>query len=100
MGNPFKNISRETGWRSPSNIALIKYWGKYGNQLPRNPSISFTLSHAYTEMTVQYVSKKESDANIDLKFLFEGNANQKFEDKIRKFLESIIPHFPFLPHFS
>ena len=21
-------------WESPSNIALVKYWGKYGEQLP------------------------------------------------------------------
>ena len=25
--------SRETTWHSPSNIALIKYWGKFGDQL-------------------------------------------------------------------
>jgi diphosphomevalonate decarboxylase len=30
-------------WRSPSNIAIVKYWGKHGDQLPRNPSFSFTL---------------------------------------------------------
>ena len=29
---------------SPSNIALIKYWGKYGQQFPINPSLSFTYS--------------------------------------------------------
>ena len=33
---------------SPSNIALIKYWGKYGLQFPINPSISFTLSNCKT----------------------------------------------------
>jgi hypothetical protein len=38
------------GWESPSNIALIKYWGKYGKQLPRNPSVSFTLHTAATEL--------------------------------------------------
>jgi len=32
------------GWKSPSNIALIKYWGKRDHQLPQNPSLSFTLS--------------------------------------------------------
>ena len=32
-----------TKWQAPSNIALVKYWGKYGEQLPENPSISFTL---------------------------------------------------------
>ena len=35
--------------RAPSNIALVKYWGKYDPQLPANPSISFTLSRAFTE---------------------------------------------------
>ena len=32
----------------PSNIALIKYWGKYEGQIPANPSISFTLSNCKT----------------------------------------------------
>ena len=35
-------------WESPSNIALVKYWGKYGEQLPANPSISFTLNNCKT----------------------------------------------------
>uniref|UniRef100_A0A3Q2XTX1 Diphosphomevalonate decarboxylase-like N-terminal domain-containing protein n=1 Tax=Hippocampus comes TaxID=109280 RepID=A0A3Q2XTX1_HIPCM len=30
-------------WKAPSNIALVKYWGKLENQIPANPSISFTL---------------------------------------------------------
>ena len=38
-------------WRSPSNIALVKYWGKYGDQLPRNASVSFTLQGAATDTT-------------------------------------------------
>lgn len=100
MSNPFKNIQGETAWRAPSNIALIKYWGKYGNQLPRNASISFTLSNAYTDTSVKYKAKETADNSIDLKFLFEGKENPKFAEKIQKFLENIIPHFPFLPHFS
>lgn len=98
--NPFKNIQGETAWRVPSNIALVKYWGKYGNQLPKNTSISFTLKNAYTETSIKYVAKTTNDKNIDLKFLFEGKENPKFTEKIQQFLESIIPHFPFLPHFS
>ena len=31
----------KVGWQSPSNIALVKYWGKRGKQLPQNPSKSF-----------------------------------------------------------
>ena len=29
-------------WSAPSNIALVKYWGKKEHQIPANPSISFT----------------------------------------------------------
>jgi len=35
-------------WQSPSNIALIKYWGKKDGQLPITPSLSMTLDKAYT----------------------------------------------------
>ncbi len=100
MSNPFKNIQGEVGWRSPSNIALIKYWGKYGNQLPRNASISFTLSNAFSETTVLYKAKEKNDTSIDITFRFEGKENAKFEAKIQAFLESILTYFPFLPHFS
>ena len=72
MSNPFKNIQGETAWKAPSNIALVKYWGKYGNQLPRNASISFTLNNAFTETSVKYIAKTDGSKNIDLKFLFEG----------------------------
>lgn len=100
MSNPFKNIQGEIAWKAPSNIALVKYWGKYGNQLPRNASISFTLENAYTETSIKYTPKENKNKDIDLHFLFEGKENKKFEEKIQKFLESIIMHFPFLPHFS
>ena len=30
-------------WQSPSNIAIVKYWGKEKDQIPMNPSFSFTL---------------------------------------------------------
>ena len=45
-------------WNSPSNIALIKYWGKKQNQIPQNPSISFTLSKCYTNTVVEFQPKK------------------------------------------
>jgi diphosphomevalonate decarboxylase len=43
---------RSTGWRSPSNIALVKYWGKRDVQLPQNPSFSFALENSFTETLV------------------------------------------------
>ena len=82
-------------WRSPSNLALIKYWGKYGRQLPRNASISFTLQEAYSETALRY-QPKPSDGNISLSFAFEGQPNAAFEQKIQRFLSSIQDRFPFL----
>ena len=42
-------------WQAPSNIALVKYWGKYGIQLPCNPSVSLTLQAARTETQVEAI---------------------------------------------
>ena len=41
-----------TAWRSPSNIALVKYWGKRSGQVPQNPSLSFSLSRSVTETRI------------------------------------------------
>ena len=38
---------------SSANIALIKYLGKHGRQLPRNPSLSMTLTAARTTTSVR-----------------------------------------------
>lgn len=84
-------------WRSPSNLALIKYWGKHGRQLPRNASISFTLQEAYTQTSLSYVEKEEDDGQIELEFLFEDKPNPAFARKIEKFLKEIHEeYFPFL----
>ena len=80
------------GWRSPSNIALVKYWGKRGKQLPQNPSISFTLSECCTETFVQY----EKADGFGFKFFFEGQENPAFGAKIEKFLLDHQAFFPFI----
>ena len=78
-----KNI--QVSWKSPSNIAFIKYWGKHGVQLPMNPSLSMTLDKCYTETHVSLIEKKASD-KLDLEFLFEGKKNKNFENRIAKFI--------------
>jgi len=88
----------KVGWESPSNIALIKYWGKHGRQLPRNASISFTLSAAASRTFVALESKK-TDENIEITFSFEGNENKQFTIRIEKFLTKIAEYFPFLEHY-
>ena len=101
--NPKRLIASDTKidsgqiqWKSPSNIAIIKYWGKHGQQLPGNPSISFTLSNAFTQTTLQYQQRKTEMMGIQLKFQFEGKANKAFGDKIERFLDNMLPYFPFL----
>lgn len=86
----------QVAWRSPSNIALVKYWGKYGIQLPRNASVSFTLTNAYTNMSIAYQPKSNNEQGVSLYFLFEGQENAKFAQKIQVFLETLVPIFPFL----
>lgn len=83
-------------WRCPSNIAIVKYWGKYGRQLPRNPSISFTLENAFTQTQFSYRKKEKEADEIDLAFYFENQENPAFAKKIINFFESISTVFPFL----
>lgn len=83
-------------WRSPSNIAIVKYWGKHGLQLPRNPSISFTLDAAHTDTKVSFVQKAVKDTEISIDFYFEGSTNDAFAEKISRFLESLHSEFSFL----
>ena len=80
------------GWRSPSNIALVKYWGKRGKQLPQNPSISFTLSECRSETFIGF----EKADSFGFKFFFEGQENPAFGAKIEKFLLDYQAFFPFL----
>ncbi len=87
-------------WRSPSNIALIKYWGKFGRQLPRNPSISFTLSQSHTNTKVAWTKLDKQQDAVQVDFLFEGSPNPAFQERIQRFLTSINDEMPFLRDFA
>lgn len=92
-----KTTPGKVSWQSPSNLAIIKYWGKYGQQLPRNASISFTLKKAYTETLLEYQPKKHTDSpGVNLKMWFNGQPNDAFQSKTSAFLESVVDYFPFL----
>ncbi|WP_395094012.1 diphosphomevalonate decarboxylase [Vaginella massiliensis] len=80
--------------QSPSNIALIKYWGKRDQQIPTNSSISFTLTNSYTETELKYEPKFGND--FDVKVFLEGEYTQSFAPKILKFFERIEAYVPFL----
>ncbi len=80
-------MNKKVIWRSPSNIAIVKYWGKKGNQIGINPSISFSLSESYTETEIRYIEKKSK--GISMKFYFESQRKADFEDRISKYFHSI-----------
>ena len=82
----------KVGWACPSNIALVKYWGKKGKQLPQNPSISFTLSECRSETFVTF----EKADRFGFSFYFEGKENPAFGAKIEKFLLENQAFFPFI----
>lgn len=69
----------------PSNIALIKYWGKYEGQIPANPSISFTLSNCKTETKMIF----KSGEKFSVKTFLAGKEETKFSEKIEKYFRSI-----------
>lgn len=75
-------------WRSPSNIALVKYWGKFENQIPANPSISFTLDQCHTETEV-LLREKENDAEYSFNVWLDGEPQEKFKPKIEQFFGRI-----------
>jgi len=85
-------------WSAPSNIALVKYWGKKENQIPANPSISFTLNSCKT-ITKLAFEKKGGKDTFSFDLLFEGKPKEDFKPKILKFFERIEVYLPFLKQY-
>ena len=89
----------KVSYKSPSNIALVKYWGKKKNQIPANPSISFTLDACATTTCVSYKKLESPAVNFSFDLLFEGNPKEDFKPKIEIFLNRILEYLPFLKDF-
>jgi len=86
-------------WESPSNIALVKYWGKSDIQIPKNPSISFTLQEAKTITRLEWKRKNTSRSQVEFDFLFHGNEKPEFIPKLEVFFSRIIEQMPFLKNY-
>jgi diphosphomevalonate decarboxylase len=84
--------SGQISWKSPSNIALIKYWGKKRGQIAVNPSLSMTLSAAFTETSLEFQTSSGSGPTIE--FYFEGKREEAFGARIIKFIHSLTEDFP------
>ena len=93
LGNKNFTVSSQTVSAScPSNIALIKYWGKFDNQIPANPSISFTLNHCKTNTSVEFLA----DESFSVQTFLAGNEEKKFAEKIEKYFRNIEEYLPWI----
>jgi diphosphomevalonate decarboxylase len=83
-------------WRSPSNIAIVKYWGKKQFQIPTNPSLSFSLSNCFTQTSIEF----EKTGKFELNYSFQGNSNAKFTDRINKYIQRLSLEAPALKEYK
>ena len=85
-------------YQSPSNIALVKYWGKYGEQLPKNASVSFTLLNCHTLTRLKF--EKKITKGFDFEVYLDGKRETSFEPKIHTFFERVNQYVPFLADYT
>lgn len=82
-------------WESPSNIALVKYWGKHAGQIPMNASVSFVLKASVIRISMAWQPADGEHAGLK-GFLLNGKLHDGFRERIATYLESVHPYFPFL----
>ena len=85
-------------WSAPSNIAIVKYWGKKGIQEPLNPSVSFSLNNARTITSVDFEYKGMSN-HPSLEVFLDGVPMPSFKPKIETFLLHLSSFLPWVNHF-
>lgn len=94
-----REVQLDLTWKCPSNIAIVKYWGKKANQIPCNSSLSLTLSNSFTEVKLELL-KKETISPVELEYFFEGQKNEKFSDRVAKYMQDNAKFFPFLNDYA
>ncbi|MGM0475447.1 MAG: diphosphomevalonate/mevalonate 3,5-bisphosphate decarboxylase family protein, partial [Bacteroidota bacterium] len=95
--NNYPATAGTVGWSCPSNIAIVKYWGKRIFQIPMNPSLSMTLKEATTRTRMEY-DYDPGRRGQEIRFLFEGREAPAFEERITSFVSRIQPYIPWLSH--
>jgi diphosphomevalonate decarboxylase len=94
--SPLKFIEKASyTWQTPSNIALVKYWGKSNPQIPKNASISFTLNNCHTNTTIEF-SKQETSSEAKFDLFFEGKQKDDFKPKIAEFFKRVQEYCPYI----
>ena len=64
--------------------------------MPRNASVSFTLSKAFTKTSLKGTPKSSDNGQVSVSFLFEGKEEPAFAEKIVRLLDSLRSYFPFI----
>jgi diphosphomevalonate decarboxylase len=105
-GTPASVLSGSCSWSAPSNIALVKYWGKLSQQknelgladaqIPANPSLSFTLKNCHTVTSLQFSLRENTTTSFSFELLFEGQPKPEFHPKMEQFFARIAPYCPYL----
>ena len=98
-----ENVTLNPGvatWQSPSNIALIKYWGKSSPQIPKNSSVSFTLNNCHTLTSLKYSPKSNNEILFDFKIYVNNKPKPEFAPKIEGFFKRIAHYVPFIKDLS
>ena len=101
VAQPYEKDVREgkVTYKSPSNIALVKYWGKKENQIPANPSISFTLDACATTTSLSYRKREKLSDDFSFNLFFEGEEKEDFKPKINTFFKRIEKYVPCIKEF-
>lgn len=87
-------------WASPSNIAIVKYWGKKDGQLPANPSVSFTLDACRTDTSLKVKTRGDRNSKYAVEVYLDGEEKPSFVPKIEQFFDRIAPYAPYLADYA
>ena len=95
LASPHKDFTARVGWECPSNIALVKYWGKRQGQFPLNPSVSFVLQQARTLLSMEF-KVNPALKMPQLEYYFEGKQSSLFRNRFLNYLQHISQYMPFI----
>lgn len=84
---------------APANIALIKYMGKNANNLPINPSLSYTLDHLQSFVTLE-LSSNATDTWAPLTGHEDFQLSETEQKRFISHLNFIKQHFGYVGQFT
>jgi diphosphomevalonate decarboxylase len=92
--------------QAPANIALIKYWGKKGPQLPLNANCSLNLNQCFTTTKIKLIAnanlaKSDQKVSIDYQFYnYKGELESSPHPRLLAFLENAKKDFPWMNQYT